>query len=104
MNYYIICIGNEGLEIFLDISDYPQEDERVMINKLKSQDGENIKPNKYHTTLNAIGMRLRLNGQRNIKSYLVTTELDNKTMEHVIHNDPARFAKVLSTCGEEIKL
>jgi hypothetical protein len=104
MNSYIICIGKEGLEIFLDISDYPEEDERVMMDKLKSPDGENVKPNKYHFTLNAIGMRIRLNEQRDIKSFLLTTDVDAKTMENIVFNKPSALAKMLQTSGKQIQL
>ena len=42
--------------------------------------GENIKPNKYHFTLNIIGTSLHLNGQKNFKPYLLTKEIDSMMM------------------------
>lgn len=94
MTKYLVSVGSEGIESLIDLDKAELDSQAVVAEKLRSKDPAEVR-DPMNKTLFALSMRIRLNSHRNIESYVIIWEEDEKSLVSMINLNPCGFKALM---------
>lgn len=78
---YIVSIGTEGVEAFLEVTDIA---ENIIMDKLSG--GSDVACNKLTDQLNSMALGFRMNSHRKIRSFVITIDIEPVSFRRLVEN------------------
>lgn len=96
-NQFVVAFGGEGVEAILDVTG---QKEAVVIEKLSGRDPKNSTEKRIAPQVSAIIMSARINGQRNVEVWAITTrDIGYNEMWRLFDEDPQMIADLIRSHG-----